>query len=89
MNTRGNHAPPEDVLSHAVIEAIAAREGISVTEVEPPEFPPLYEVVNPEALDSLFAPISPGDGRGPGSVTFTYADYEVTVHSDGRVDIAE
>lgn len=76
-------------LSQAVVEAIAEREGVDVTDVEPPEYEPLYEVVNPEALDALFAPTASGRPRPPGSVSFTYAGYDVTVYGDGRVELSE
>lgn len=57
-----------------VIEAVAAREGVSPTELPAP----LYESIDPDALDSLFH-------VGTGRVTFEYLAYEVTVTSDGDV----
>ncbi|MFC3959904.1 HalOD1 output domain-containing protein [Halovivax cerinus] len=74
-------------LSHVVIETIAEREGIDVTELEPPAYPPLYSVVDPDALDTVFAPAPSGDGRSNGSVRFEYAGYTVTAYSDGRVEL--
>lgn len=41
---------------------------------------PLYEVTDPDALDSLFGP----DGAD-GVVTFSFCGVDVTVHSGGRV----
>lgn len=75
-------------LSQAVVEAVARREEIDVTEVEPPEYEPLYTVVDPEALDALFSSTTSGASRPVGSISFTYAGYDVTVHSDGDVELS-
>lgn len=80
-STPGDEAPP----SQAIIAAVADREGVDVTEIEPPEYDPLFTVVNPEALDELFDLPS----AGPASVHLEYAGYAITVYSDGRVDIDE
>lgn len=60
--------------STAIIEAVAA-----VTDVELTTGPQLYERVNPDALDEMFA------GRDGGKVTFEYADCQVTVVNDTAV----
>ena len=75
-------------LSQAVVEAIAKREGIDATELEPPEYEPLYAVVDPEALDALFSPTVDGRDRAPGSIGFEYGGYDVTVHSVGQVELS-
>lgn len=63
-------------LSGSVLREIAAREG-----TDPADLPvPLYEAIDPDALDSLFR----ADG---GRVTFTYYRYTVTVESDGTVTL--
>lgn len=71
--------------SRAIIDAIAAHEDVDVTDVEPPEFDPLYTVVNPEALDELFR--NPHDNTA--HVAFEYEGYEIVVHSDGRVEVRD
>ncbi|MDG5820588.1 HalOD1 output domain-containing protein [Natronococcus sp. A-GB7] len=71
--------------TRATIEAIARHEGIDVTAVEPPAYEPLYTVVDPEALDALFR----GDSSGGASLSFEYADYDITVSGDGRVDVTD
>lgn len=76
-------------LSQSIVEAVAEREGVDVTEVEPPEYEPLYTVVDPGALDELFSRTPGARDRGPGRVHFEYAGYAVTVDSDGRVDLEE
>jgi hypothetical protein len=65
--------------SSSVIAAVADEVGIDPSEL--PE--PLYEAVDPDALDSLFA----GTDSGPGSVTFLYCGCEVTVTSDDEVSV--
>ena len=85
--TESGSKPVDTSLSQAIVEAIASEEGIDPTEVEPPTYEPLYSVVDPEALDSLFAPTL-GVERGRGAVSLTYAGYDVTVNSDGRVDLS-
>lgn len=76
-------------LSQTIVEAVAEREGVDVTDVEPPEYEPLYAVVNPEALDALFAPAATGRPRPSGSVSLVYAGYDVTVYGDGRVELSK
>lgn len=63
-------------LSRAVLDAVAANEGREVTNLEEP----LYEAIDPEALDELFR-------SGSGRVIFEYAGYEVTVESSGDVTV--
>ncbi|MFD1564951.1 HalOD1 output domain-containing protein [Haloarchaeobius amylolyticus] len=75
-------APP----SQAIIEAIAAEEGVDVTDVEPPAYDPLFTVVNPEALDDLFT--TTAGGASNAVVSFEYEGYEVVVHADG-VEVRE
>jgi hypothetical protein len=61
-----------------VIEAITAQEGADPLEMTEP----LYETIDPDALDSLFR-----DGRG--SVVFEFRGFLVTVSSDGDVDLTD
>ncbi|APW99205.1 hypothetical protein CHINAEXTREME_16135 [Halobiforma lacisalsi AJ5] len=84
--TEGDDVQP---LSFEVIAAIAEREGVDPTEIEPPEYDALYDVVNPEALDSLFAPREDGTPRGTGQVEFQFCGYHVVVTSEGEVDVSE
>jgi len=61
--------------SHVVVTAVAA-----VTDREPTSCPPLFDVVDPDALDAIFA------DREAGRVAFEYAGCEVTIH-DGTVAV--
>ncbi|WP_227378842.1 HalOD1 output domain-containing protein [Haladaptatus halobius] len=63
--------------STTIVERIAARAEGSSDDLEP-----LYEAIDPDALDALFAPRPTGSDRPGGQVTFTYAGYTVTVTSD-------
>ncbi|WP_435102078.1 HalOD1 output domain-containing protein [Halarchaeum sp. P4] len=66
----------DGAIGRAVVRAVAEREGVPVEELSQP----LYEVVDPEALDALFR-------ANTGRASFEYAGYRVTVTHDGRVDI--
>ncbi|RQG89773.1 hypothetical protein EA462_07070 [Natrarchaeobius halalkaliphilus] len=89
MSSPDKTSPPRDAVppSQAIIEAIAAHEGVDVTEIEPPEYEPLYEVVNPEALDSLFR--TPARTSETTRLLLEYEGYDVTVYGDGRVEVTD
>jgi len=67
--------PDTETLSTAVIAGIASQLSVEPTDLDTP----LFEAINPEALDTLFR-------DSTGAVTFRYENYDVTVHSDGRVE---
>lgn len=73
--------------SQAVVTAVADAEDVPVEELRPPEYQPLHETVDPQALDELFGPKSDGTFRGPGEVSFPFCGYDVTVESDGSVTL--
>lgn len=74
-----------DSLSTAVIDEIAAHEGVDPMDLKPP----LYDVIDPDALDMLFPdPGEPSD-TPTGRVVFTYCGYEVEVTSTGGVRISD
>ena len=62
-----------------VVRAVA--ESINV---DPLELPPLYEVIDPDALDALVDPVG---GRLGFTVTFEYAGCKITITDDGEVVI--
>ena len=72
----GGRVPP----SEAVVTAVARQ-----TDVAPTHLPPLHDVIDPDALDALFAP-TPTAGRMDGGVSFEYSGYEFTVHAHGYVE---
>lgn len=69
-----------DELSTDVITTIADHEGVDPMDLEPP----LYEVVDLDALEMLFDRDADVDGR----FVFSYNGYDVTVTSDGDVRIS-
>lgn len=68
-------------LSTAVLDAVG-----EAAERDALDLPPLYEQIDPEGLENLFAPI-PGSERCTGSVTFPLGDYHVTIAADGEIVI--
>lgn len=63
--------------STTIIEAVADWKQIDSTELDQP----LYEVLDPDALDTLL------DADGPVRVTFEYDELCVSVDSSGEVDL--
>ncbi|MFP8890960.1 HalOD1 output domain-containing protein [Natrialbaceae archaeon A-CW2] len=68
---------PTGSMSMRVIDAIAAEAGVDPLELDTP----LFEAVNPEALDRLFR------DEVNCRVTFDYDEYEITVSNDGTVTV--
>lgn len=75
--------PETESVSATVVRAVAAAEG--GTELELDE--PLYDAVDPDALDQLFAPKPDGTSRLFGQLHFRYHGYSVLVHGFGRIDV--
>ncbi|WP_135819698.1 HalOD1 output domain-containing protein [Halostella litorea] len=76
--------------SEAVLTAVSTLSGDDVIP-EPGDggtraLPPLYDAVDPDALDSLLDDGSRLTGFD-GHVSFTYHGYEVTVHSHGYLTL--
>lgn len=67
-----------DSLSLSVIDALATE-----LDADPVELEPLYNVIDPEALDQLFQ----DDGSATVTVRFTYDGHAVDVRSDGTIQI--
>jgi len=70
----------EQPMSSQVLEAVAEQEGTTLLALDQP----LYEAVDPDALDHLFA----GDRR-PDTVRFSYSGYEVSISGDGRIAVTD
>lgn len=68
-------------LSTTVVTAVAEAAGVDPLEIGTP----LYECIDPEALDDLFGDKHDGTTRGGGRVVFTLLDFDVTAYSDGHV----
>lgn len=69
--------------SQRVITAVAEETGNDLTEVGP-----LYHVIDPDALDRLFA-ATHGNSRSQGYIKFTFAGCNVVVHGSGEVEVTE
>ena len=64
-----------------VVEEVSTAEGVS-----PSSLPPLYDAVDPEALETLLT--STRDGQSaPVRVSFPYEGYTVTVTDGGEVTV--
>lgn len=68
-------------VSTVIIEAVAA-----LTDASPTSIGPLYEVVDPDAVDALFAP-PPRSRRAESELRFTLNDCEISVYGDGLIEI--
>ncbi|TYL40618.1 hypothetical protein CV102_03355 [Natronococcus pandeyae] len=77
----GFHDRPTDSapdFPEAIVEEVAELEGVSPTELHPP----LYSVIDTEALAQLFHTVD-----GEGCVTFEWVGYEITAHQGGQVTV--
>ncbi|WP_126664425.1 HalOD1 output domain-containing protein [Haloterrigena salifodinae] len=72
-------ADTENTPVYAVASAVAEAEG-----VDPVDLPPLYETIDPEALNDL---LSSRDDSTVATVEFEYAGYAVTVSGEGMVTV--
>ncbi|MDQ2049067.1 HalOD1 output domain-containing protein [Natronolimnohabitans sp. A-GB9] len=85
-------ASDDESLFDAVITALqkAAAETPSSDDVETPSvggLSPLFESIDPDALDRLFSSTGSGATRS-GSVSFTHDGYEVTATAAGEVVVS-
>lgn len=73
----------QEPVAATVIEAVASATNTPVIELDP-----LYNVINPDALNLLYTPTNGGNQRQTsGKITFPYNDCQVTVHADGEVAV--
>lgn len=63
----------------AVVSAVA-----EAAETDPFKLPPLYNAINPEALDDL---VNSGRSSDLKSISFEYAGYDVVVSGTGDVQV--
>lgn len=67
----------------AILTKIAEREGDPPAELTPP----LYDVIEPDALETLFRKPIYGESRDTVSLEFTYLDYRVVVRGPDDIEI--
>lgn len=65
-------------ICQTIVESIAEAEGTDPIELTPP----LYEVIDPDSLESLFA-----NKQALGKIIFSYNSYQVSVFPDGYVSV--
>ncbi|WP_049926454.1 HalOD1 output domain-containing protein [Halopiger goleimassiliensis] len=68
-----------DGISMAVVDAVAARRS-----VDPVELPPLYEWIDPEAIDALFGSSTTEEGR---RLEFVYDGHGITIDDTSTLRI--
>lgn len=73
---------PADRPSEAIVTTVA-----SVTGEEPVELSPLYDAVEPDALDALFEHAGRTDDPGSQTLTFAYVGYQISVSGDGTIEV--
>jgi hypothetical protein len=66
-----------------VVEAVADAEGIDPIDLEAP----LYESIDPTALDDLFDKSAGSTAARSGSLSFRYHGYDITIASSGAVHL--
>ena len=85
-------AADDEPMSEAVIAALREAAGVADSDASTAMqtvgvLTPLFETIDPDALNALFSPTHSGDTR-TGSVTFTHDGYEVTVTGAGEVTVS-
>lgn len=83
---RTNMDQPASPISSRVVDAVCSAKDVGLTAL-----PPLYETIDPDALDALFAAHTSERSTAKQTlvVQFFYAGYEVTVRSPDDVDVRE
>ncbi|WP_436346514.1 HalOD1 output domain-containing protein [Natronorubrum sp. FCH18a] len=74
--------PASPSVTETIVDAVSEAE-----DCDPLTLPPLWDVIDPEALDDLFAPTRGGHPRA-GRATFVYAGYKVTVEVSTEATVA-
>lgn len=67
-----------------VVTAVAEQ-----ADVPPTELPPLFDAIDPDALDDLFSHSTDHPLAVPSRVSFRYAGSTVTVFSDGDIKVTD
>ncbi|WP_227377181.1 HalOD1 output domain-containing protein [Haladaptatus halobius] len=78
-----SHPEPPIRTASSDTESITAAVVTAVTEINDTKpATPLYEAINPDALETLYQHSSP-------EVSFEYISYHVTIHSDRTVTVSD
>ena len=65
-----------------IANAVAALNGVAFDECEP-----VYDVIDPDALDAVLTPTADRSARAPVQVQFSYHGHMITVNSTGEIVI--
>lgn len=86
MATSGVVEPSAEAtsVSEEVVSAVAAARGRDPTDLDP-----LFEAIDPDALDGLYERDGFGRAQSSVRVEFTYCGCEVVVDVDGAVSVSE
>lgn len=82
MSQTGKSPDSELSVCQLVVARVADEKGVAPDELAAP----LYEILDPDALERLVSGWS-SDGRSDGQITFAYDGCEVTVRGDGSVSV--
>lgn len=77
--------PPDD--GRPVSERVVAAVGRE-RDADPTDLDPLYDAVDPEAIDDLFPVAADAAGDPVREFTFTYEGYVVRIAQDGTVGLS-
>ena len=83
----GSYRVQYDPARDSEISTLICSVVADISEVDPMELEPLHRTVDPDSLNSLFKFNKPGYSGDEGHVKFSFAEYNVTVHADGTVEI--
>jgi len=72
-------------LSEEIVERVAEAEGTEPSELEKP----LFDVVDPDSLDTIFESMQSGPTRDVGQLEFEYHGYQVIATAEGGVSLCE
>ncbi|WP_435153061.1 DUF7504 family protein [Haladaptatus sp. DFWS20] len=71
------------MLGTTVVETVAEAAGVAPSDIQTC----LYDIIEPDALDALFAPKENGEERANGTVSFSLHGHYVTVSADGIIEV--
>lgn len=71
-----------ELVTQTIVEAVADAKGVGPTDLEP-----LYNVLDTDALNSLFHSRPRVDALSAGRIQFTYEGFDVEVTASGEVTV--
>lgn len=71
-------------ITQRVIETVT-----ETIDTDPAKLDPLYETIDPDALEQVFRGSERGEGDRNARITFAYAGCEVTVYGNSEVEVTQ